>query len=55
VVCDPRFHTASYRRPFLDALPVSPEPMSSAESLAKAAATFLSATDRRAEPVAEGA
>ena len=55
VVCDPRFHTASYRRPFLDALPVAPEPMSSAALLAAAAATFLAAKGRPAEPVTEGA
>jgi len=55
VVCDPRLHTASYRRPFLEALPISPQPISSAESLAEAAAAFLEAGDPRTEPVVEGA
>jgi len=55
VVCDPRLQTASYRQPFLDALPVRPQPMADAAALATAAAAFLAATDPRVEPVAEGA
>jgi Rad3-related DNA helicase len=55
VVCDPRLHVASYRRAFLDALPVRPEPISDAEALAAAAADFLGAREGRAETVAEGA
>ena len=55
VVCDPRLQTASYRQPFLAALPVRPQPMADAAALATAAAAFLAATDPRVEPVAEGA
>ena len=41
VVCDPRLTTASYRRPFLEALPVAPELFRDAASLAADAARFL--------------
>jgi Rad3-related DNA helicase len=41
VVCDPRLASASYRRPFLDALPVAPEPAPDAEGLARRVAEFL--------------
>jgi ATP-dependent DNA helicase DinG len=41
VVCDPRLATASYRSPFLAALPVKPEMWSDARGLAQAAARFL--------------
>jgi len=44
VVCDPRLLAASYRRPFLAALPVSPRRHDDAEALARDAAAFLSAT-----------
>ena len=55
VVCDPRISAASYRRPFLAALPVPPTPISDVEALATEAASFLTARDPEAEPVAEGA
>ena len=42
VVCDPRLATASYRGPFLKALPVDPERWRDARGLAEAAARFLS-------------
>lgn len=45
VVCDPRLMTASYRRPFLDALPVAPAAAPDPEALAREAAAFLDATD----------
>jgi Rad3-related DNA helicase len=41
VVCDPRLVTASYRRPFLDSLPVAPERVRDARALAAGAARFL--------------
>ncbi|MFI5371000.1 MAG: ATP-dependent DNA helicase [Candidatus Eisenbacteria bacterium] len=41
VVCDPRLTTASYRRPFLAALPVAPERLDDPEQLAAEAARFL--------------
>jgi Rad3-related DNA helicase len=44
VVCDPRLLTASYRRPFLAALPVSPLRHDDAQALARDAAAFLSAS-----------
>lgn len=43
VCCDPRLTRASYRRPFLEALPVAPERVADARALAEAAARFLSA------------
>jgi Rad3-related DNA helicase len=43
VVCDPRLAEASYRRPFLDALPVEPRRIRDPESLAREAARFLAA------------
>ena len=43
VVCDPRLATASYRRPFLAALPVPPSPAASPETLARVATAFLEA------------
>lgn len=46
VVCDPRLVTASYRRAFLDALPVPPERHHDPAALAARAARFL------ADPVA---
>jgi Rad3-related DNA helicase len=41
VVCDPRLVTASYRRPFLESLPVAPERIRDARVLAAGAARFL--------------
>ncbi len=41
VVCDPRLARASYRRAFLDALPVVPSVMPDVQSLAEEAARFL--------------
>ena len=41
VVCDPRLAKASYRSPFLAALPVKPETWRDARGLADAAARFL--------------
>jgi Rad3-related DNA helicase len=41
VVCDPRLLAASYRRPFLDALPVHPEIHRESGTLAREAARFL--------------
>jgi ATP-dependent DNA helicase DinG len=41
VVCDPRLTGASYRRPFLGALPVAPRRLRDARELAAAAAAFL--------------
>ena len=55
VVCDPRLHTASYREPFLSALPVRPKPMADAALLAAEAAAFLTAPDPLIEPAVEGA
>jgi len=43
VVCDPRLATASYRRPFLAALPVEPRRIRDPEALAREAARFLAA------------
>jgi Rad3-related DNA helicase len=43
VVCDPRLVTASYRRPFLEALPVTPERIADVNALALEAAQFLTA------------
>jgi Rad3-related DNA helicase len=43
VVCDPRLVTASYRRAFLEALPVAPERTRDARALAAAAARFFAA------------
>jgi DNA polymerase-3 subunit epsilon/ATP-dependent DNA helicase DinG len=44
VVCDPRLGTASYRRPFLDALPVAPRAFRDPSLLASEAARFLAAS-----------
>ena len=55
VVCDPRLKTASYRAPFLAALPVEPTPVADLEALAAGAAAFLGARDPEGEPVPEGA
>jgi len=44
VVCDPRLRTASYRRPFLEALPVAPEPVADAAVLARQVAQFFGDT-----------
>jgi Rad3-related DNA helicase len=41
VVCDARLAKASYRRPFLDALPVTPRLVGDAQALAREAAEFL--------------
>jgi Rad3-related DNA helicase len=41
VVCDPRLRTASYRKPFLAALPVEPEAVADAEALARTVAEFF--------------
>ena len=43
VVCDPRLVTASYRRPFLESLPVMPERTHDASALAARTARFLGA------------
>jgi ATP-dependent DNA helicase DinG len=48
VVCDRRLATASYRAPFLAALPVKPETWRDARALADAAARFLEHGDDRA-------
>ena len=45
VVCDSRLVNASYRRPFLDSLPVTVEPAGDREALALAAAAFLDHPD----------
>jgi ATP-dependent DNA helicase DinG len=50
VVCDPRLVTASYRRPFLESLPVAPERTRDARELAAAAARFLGAAPEAAAP-----
>jgi Rad3-related DNA helicase len=54
VVCDPRLATASYRRPFLAALPVVPLSAGDPQALAREAAAFLDlpATDEVAVPAA---
>jgi Rad3-related DNA helicase len=57
VVCDPRLLTASYRRPFLEALPVPAIPAGNRDVLAHEAALFLDAgcswiDETPAEPVA---
>jgi Rad3-related DNA helicase len=44
VVCDPRLVSASYRRPFLEALPVAPSIVRDARELAAEAARFLSSS-----------
>jgi len=49
VVCDPRLMTASYRRPFLDALPTPPEALDDAAAVARAAAAFLGAPGQAGE------
>jgi Rad3-related DNA helicase len=56
VVCDPRLLTASYRRPFLGALPVEPERLDDPERLAAEAARFLGGGPAAATPAfqAEG-
>jgi Rad3-related DNA helicase len=41
VVCDPRLLKASYRGPFVAALPIAPEPVGSAAELGQRAARFL--------------
>ncbi|HEY6867118.1 MAG TPA: helicase C-terminal domain-containing protein, partial [Candidatus Eisenbacteria bacterium] len=41
VVCDPRLLAASYRRPFLESLPVTPRRHADADALAREAAAFL--------------
>jgi ATP-dependent DNA helicase DinG len=51
VVCDPRLMAASYRRPFLESLPVAPVRHADAVELARAAAAFLGgAPDAPAPP-----
>ncbi|OGF12799.1 MAG: hypothetical protein A2W00_00805 [Candidatus Eisenbacteria bacterium RBG_16_71_46] len=45
VVCDPRLLAASYRRPFLDSLPVPPRRVGSAADLAAEAARFLAGSE----------
>ena len=52
VVCDPRLVTASYRRPFLDSLPVVPERLRDARVLAAEAARFLGAPASGTAPAA---
>jgi ATP-dependent DNA helicase DinG len=41
VVCDPRLLSASYRAPFLEALPAGPHRFADAAALARDAAAFL--------------
>jgi hypothetical protein len=48
VVCDPRLATASYRGPFLAALPVAPGTWRDARELAQDAARFMDDGDGRA-------
>ena len=57
VICDPRLAQASYRRPFLEALPVAPRLVRDVEELAVEAAAFFEAehgtageADREAAP-----
>ncbi|HUK63740.1 MAG TPA: helicase C-terminal domain-containing protein, partial [Dongiaceae bacterium] len=50
VVCDPRLTTASYRRPFLAALPVEPERLDDPGRLAAEAARFLGERPATAAP-----
>ena len=50
VVCDPRLVSASYRRAFLEALPVAVAPAPDGETLARAAAEFLGRAGAPAEP-----
>jgi Rad3-related DNA helicase len=52
VVCDPRLLAASYRRPFLDSLPVVPVRHADARALARAAAAFLSEAPEAPAPPA---
>jgi Rad3-related DNA helicase len=52
VVCDSRLVTASYRRPFLESLPVAPERTRDARALAAGAARFLGVPAAAAEAVA---
>jgi len=49
VVCDPRLVTASYRRAFLESLPVAPERTRDARMLAAGAARFLGVPERPGE------
>jgi ATP-dependent DNA helicase DinG len=51
VVCDPRLATASYRAPFLAALPVPPRPVEDAETLARDVAAFLAGSAERNLPM----
>ena len=51
VVCDPRLAAASYRAPFLAALPVPPELWRDARGLAAEAARFLDTDVRPREDV----
>jgi Rad3-related DNA helicase len=55
VVCDPRLRTASYRAPFLAALPMPPMACDDPGALAEEAAAFLEARKPEEEPVPEGA
>ncbi|MEK7329611.1 MAG: helicase C-terminal domain-containing protein, partial [Candidatus Eisenbacteria bacterium] len=54
VVCDPRLATASYRRPFLAALPVEPLPAGDPRTLAREAAAFLDLVAADPAPVPAG-
>jgi ATP-dependent DNA helicase DinG len=54
VVCDPRLATASYRRPFLAALPVEPLPAGDPQTLAREAAAFLDLVAADPAPVPAG-
>ena len=49
VVCDPRLETASYRRTFLAALAVPPDPRRDARTLALEAARFLDQAPQAAQ------
>ena len=55
VVCDPRLLRASYRRPFLDALPVPVLPAPERASLAREVAAFLGRPGAEPEPAGEPA
>jgi Rad3-related DNA helicase len=53
VVCDRRLVSASYRRPFLAALPVAPRPFHDPETLAEEAEEFLNVSNEPSDPMPE--
>jgi ATP-dependent DNA helicase DinG len=57
VVCDRRLASASYRSPFLEALPVAPRPVTDVAALAAEAAAFLARApvEAVAQPIEEDA